>query len=45
MNYEQPCNGNHSANIKFLKLASLTAIQIAIFRKVCEISELCSGIR
>src|SRR5713101_7381102 len=33
-----PCNGNHSANLKLLKLGSLTGIQVANFRNVCEIS-------
>jgi hypothetical protein len=38
------CNGNHSANVKLLKLGSVLSIQVANFRDVCEISELCSGI-
>src|SRR6266436_4850205 len=40
-----PCNGNHSANVKLLKLGSVMGIQVASFRNACEISELCSGIR
>ena len=39
-----PYNGNHSANVKLLKLGSLMSIQVANFRNVCEISELCSGL-
>src|SRR6266851_10515451 len=45
MNYAHPCNGNRRANVKFLKLGSLTSIRVASFRNVCEISEPCSGIR
>jgi hypothetical protein len=40
-----PCNGNHGANVKLLKLGSWTGIQVASFRNVCEISEQCSGAR
>src|SRR5260370_17024067 len=41
----RPCNGNHDANVRLLKLSGLMSIQVANFRNVCEISELCSGIR
>jgi hypothetical protein len=35
------CNGNHSAKVKLLKLGSVLSIQVANFRNVCEMSELC----